>query len=279
MKRILLAVCILALFAGCGGKPVPEAVSEPESSQEEISVEEEAPPLTVALTIPEGFTLARIGLLLEELEVCSVEEFVSAAQEGDYTDFPLVAAQREDERRCFALEGYLFPDTYEIYFSEPPESIIRRILAHTEQRVDEELRERIRESGYTIDEVLTMASIIEKEALGEDVMPLISSVIHNRIEIGMRLQCDVTIAYVEGAIKPFITGDLDYYNDFYNTYKCYGLPAGAICNPGLPAIRAALAPAESDYLFFVTDQEQNFLFAETWEEHLDNLDAAGINPA
>ena len=239
------------------------------------SVENQAP-LTQTIIIPEGYTLARIGMLLEQKGICTADEFIAAGQSGDFSEFPLVAQQSSDSGRCFKLEGYLFPDTYEIYSSDPPETIIRRILTHTEQKITAGLRAKIQESGYSVDEIITLASIIEKEASGYDQMPNISSVLHNRLDEGMKLQCDVTINYVEGAIKPFISGDKNRYNSTYNTYKCDGLPAGAICNPGLNAIKAALNPADTDYFYFITDKNQNYYYAETWEEHLENLKKAGI---
>lgn len=260
--------------------PSREGSSDPTSSlasdsDASNSVENQAP-LTQTITIPEGYTLARIGMLLEQKGICTADAFIAAGQNGDFSEFPLVAQQSSDSGRCFKLEGYLFPDTYEIYSSDPPETIIRRILTHTEQKISAGLRAKIQESGYSVDEIITLASIIEKEAFGHDQMPNISSVLHNRLDEGMKLQCDVTINYVEGAIKPFISGDKNRYNSTYNTYKCNGLPAGAICNPGLDAIKAALNPADSDYFYFITDTNRNYYYAETWEEHLENLKKAGI---
>lgn len=261
----------------------PEAVSSESASEsgvsgESDSSEEPAPPLTFKLVIPEGYTLARIGMVLEEKGVCTADEFIEASQ-SDFSQFPLVAARyvparSTDAVRCFKLEGYLFPDTYELYYEDSPYMIISKILEHTEQKISAELRSEIAASGYTVDDILTMASIIEKEAFGAEHMQNISSVLHNRLDSGMRLQCDVTITYVEGAIKPFITGDKDRYNSHYNTYKCASLPAGAICNPGLAAIKAAVNPADTDYLYFVTDSDNNYYFAATWEEHEKNVAVA-----
>lgn len=262
-----------------------ESISEPEPEQNPSSGEsatgaeaseddEPTPPLTFTLTIPEGYTLARIGMTLEEMDVCTADEFIAASQEGDFSDYPLVAEQAENPNRCFKLEGYLFPDTYDIYYSNTPDEIIRRLLDHTEQIINSDLRAEIAASGYTVDEILAMASIIEKESFGEEHMANISSVLHNRLDINMRLQCDVTITYVEGAIKPFISGDKDRYNSYYNTFKCPALPAGPICNPGIAAIKAALRPADTNYFYFVTDSEKNYLFAETWEDHEANVAVA-----
>lgn len=302
MKRLIcLMLSMSLLFTACGtqsakelkeaieaeeraaeiSKAVSEALeaasiaaSESEAAAESERAGEAAPPLTFRLTIPEGYTLARVGMTLEDLGVCTVDEFIAAAQDGDFSGYSLIAQQEANPNRCFTLEGYLFPDTYDIYYSNTPDEIIRRLLDHTEQAISVDLRAEIAASGYSIDEILTMASIIEKEAFGEEHMANISSVIHNRLDIGMQVQCDVTITYVEGAIKPFITGDKDRYNSYYNTFKCPALPAGAICNPGLAAIKAALRPADTDYFFFVTDSDKKYYFAETWEEHEANVAVA-----
>lgn len=233
-------------------------------------------PLTQTITIPEGYTLARIAMLLEEKGFCTVEEFITASQEGDFSEFRLAVKMQQVEDSCFKLEGILFPDTYEVYTGESPDAIIRRMLSHTEQMLGEKLMADIAASPYSVSEIFTLASIIEKEAYGASEMNNISSVLHNRLDSGMKLQCDVTINYVEGAIKPFIDGDKNRFNSLYNTYKCPALPAGPICNPGLDAIKAALYPADTDYLFFLTDKDKNYLYAVTYEEHKENVAAAGI---
>lgn len=306
-KLICILLAVLLLFSACESRKVKESpeseVSEEGSSAQELSSDAAAPdsvsdeasasvtlepataagtsavtgeaaPITFTLVVPEGYTLARIGMVLEDKGVCTADEFIAATQNGDFADYPLIAEQTERSERCFNLEGYLFPDTYDVYYQETPDSIIRKMLDHTEQKINADLRAEIAESGYTVDEIITMASIIEKEAFGDEHMPNISSVLHNRLDSGMRLQCDVTITYVEGAIKPFISGDVNRFNSFYNTYKCAALPAGAICNPGLTAIKAAIRPADTDYLYFVTDSESNYYYAATWEEHEANVAVA-----
>lgn len=308
LKKVLMSLSIIGLTASfvltaCGGangnigssiesQDVSSAVSSLQSSSAASSLaagdsgvstasqqaSSEAP-LTLSITIPEGYTLARIGMLLEEKGICTADEFINASQTGDFSEFPLVAEQAENPNRCFKLEGLLFPDTYEIYTGDGPDAIIRRMLAHTEEKINDTLRAQIKESGFTVDEIITMASIIEKEAFGNEQMPKIASVLHNRLSDKMKLQCDVTITYVEGAIKPFITGDINRYNKYYNTYKCAALPAGAICNPGLSAIKAAVNPAQTNYIYFLTDKNNNYYYAATWEEHQQNLVTAGLSSA
>lgn len=281
MKRyIAMAAMAALLLSGCASRDVVEQTEETsqEVGQSQSEPEESQPegPQEMQLVIPEGYTLARVGMTLEEMGICTAEEFIRETQNGDFSSYPLVAAQTPDENRCFLLEGYLFPDTYSIYSTETPNAVIGKLLSNTETRITPELRARIDTGGYTVDEILTLASIIEKEALGGYHMPMISSVLHNRLDAGMQLQCDVTIVYVEGAVKPFIDGDINRYNEYYNTYKCPALPAGAICNPGLAAIEAALSPADTDYYYFVTDEDRNYYYASTWEEHEENLVAAGL---
>ncbi len=234
---------------------------------------------TFTLVVPEGYTLARIGLTLEEMGICTIDEWITATQEVDYSAYSLIGEITPDVNRCFTLEGYLFPATYEFATTATPDDIIRTMLNTTEQRIDSTLREQIAASGYTVNEILTLASMIEKESFGVEVMSLVSSVFHNRLNQGMQLQSDVTINYVEGAIKPFITGDVDRYNDYYNTYTTPALPAGPICNPGIAAIQAAVEPAQTDYLFFVTDMNKEFYFEASYDEHLANIEeikAAGL---
>lgn len=259
--------------------------SESMVSQSALDTTSDTPsqqPTTISLVIPEGYTLPRIGMRLEELGVCSVNEFLLAAQTVDFNEFVLVSQQESNPNRCYKLEGYLFPDTYEIYANEAPESIIRRLLSNNEKKINGNMRAQVEESEYTYDEILTIASIIEKEAYERNdqpvptEMPLIASVLYNRLEQDMPLQCNVTATYVKGAIDPFIADGFALYNDYYNTYHTQALPPGAICNPSLDAINAALNPAQSDYLFFVTDADKNFYYAATYEEHLENLKLADV---
>lgn len=297
MKRLATGLLAAALLlAGCAGGYTDNAQSTasapPAQSASQAQSQGAAPsqlpggqsgggassalPATFSLTIPEGYTLARIGITLEEMGVCTAAEFLEAAQNGDFSEFPLVAQQSADENRCFALEGYLFPDTYEFYSSADADTVIRTMLAHLESKITPELRAEIAQSGYTTDQILALASIIEKEAFGAEQMPMIASVMHNRLAAGMQLQCDVTIKYVEGAIKPFITGDINRYNSYYNTYKCAALPAGPICSPSYDAILAALRPEISDYFYFLTDADGNYYYAATLEEHNVNREITGV---
>lgn len=284
MKRaISLVLVLLFVLTSCNLKlkpketeeepipaPIDDKVVEDESEPEE---EKEERSDLLKLVVPEGFTLARIGMRLEEMEVCTAKEFIAASQEGDFSEFSLIAEQQPNENRCFVLEGYLFPDTYEIYYNETPDSIIRKMLTNNERKYTLEIRKAIEETGLTVDEIITLASIIEKEAYERsdrpvpEEMPKISSILYNRMNDDMMLQCNVTATYSRWVLGEFVENGFDRYNDYYNTYHTKGLPAGAICNPGIDAINAAIYPADTKYLFFLTDKDKNFYYSETYEEH------------
>jgi UPF0755 protein len=131
--------------------------------------------------------------------------------------------------------------------------------------------------GMTTDQIVILASIIEKEANNLEEMKKVSSVFHNRLEIKKRLEADSTINYIEKYVKPDLTGDINRYNSYYNTYKFSGLPAGPISSPGASALKAAVEPADTDYLYFVVDKSGKYYYAKTWEEHVQNCALAGIS--
>lgn len=226
----------------------------------------------VTITVPEGYSLSQIGTLLEKNNVCTKAAFLSTVNSYDFSYYPLVSKIKANVNRCYKLEGYLFPNTYEFYRKSDPEDVIGKMLRSAESKIGENYSY----PGMTTDEIITLASIIEKESKGSAEMNRISSVYHNRLKAGMKLQADPTINYIEWYVKPNITGDIDRYNVYYNTYKCPALPAGPICNPGTAALKAACNPAETDYLFFAADAAGKYYYAVTFEEHVNNCRAAGI---
>ena len=222
---------------------------------------------TVKVTIPEGYSVAQVFDLLVKKGVCPNKDgLYDALNNYDYSKYSLVREIVPNENRCFRLEGYLFPDTYEFYRLSKPEDAIGKFLRNTESKITAEDREKAETLGYSVDEILTIASLIEKEAGSAEHRALISSVIHNRLKVKMQLQFDASIYYVERYIKPYISGDINRYNSYYNTYKCSALPAGPICNPGKTSIQAALNPADTNYLFFGSDENGKYYFTSTLEE-------------
>ena len=216
----------------------------------------------ITVTIPEGLTLAQTFELLEEEGVATVGELNDMAATHDYAfsflaDIPLGEATR--------LEGYLYPDTYNFYLNQDPLYVINRLLQGFDARVTDEMREEISQGDYTLHEILTIASLIERETDGTD-RAHIASVIYNRLEnvnasagTNGYLQIDATLTYINGGNVPT---DADRQIDSpYNTYLYPGLPPGPICNPGLASIQAAMNPDDtSDYYYVLGDDGQHHFF-------------------
>lgn len=232
---------------------------------------------TVRITFPEGSAAVQIAQLLEQNGVCSAEDFLDAANTAP-ADFPLASQIGNASERPFLLEGYIFPDTYDFYVGEPAASALGRFLANTKRKLIEDVAARAGELGYSVDEILTIASIIQEESGFPKEDPLVSSVLHNRLNSASfpLLQFNVTFEYIDKYVDPFVDAGSEKYRDLYNTYKRKGLPAGPISNPGMSAVNAALNPADTGYYYFVTDKEMNYYYASTYSEHLANCRKAGV---
>lgn len=218
---------------------------------------------TIKVTIPEGLTVPQIFTLLTKKGVCASEEFLYDAMKNyDFSSYPLVSEIDLNKNKCYYLEGYLYPDTYEFYRLTSGANVIGKLLKNTEAKATKEYKAKAAELSLSWEEVLTIASLVEKEAGKKEFMADVSSVIHNRLKIGQKLQLDASIFYVERYIKPYLTEDIDRYNSDYNTYKCPALPAGPICNPGKAAIEAALNPSVTDYYYFYSDENGQYHFSK-----------------
>jgi UPF0755 protein len=221
----------------------------------------------ITITIPEGWSLNDIELHFEELGLFSKERFQRAAvMQPAYADFDILSHVEDDT----ILDGYLFPDTYRIFEDSTPESIVRRMLANFQRRMTPEILAAIEEQGRTLHDVLTLASIVQKEANDPSQMPDVAGVFWNRLEEWIPLESDATVNYVLGTNKrqpTFADTEVDHP---YNTYENYGLPPGPIGNPGLAAILAAIDPAEHDYYFFLHPIDGRIVLSRTFEEHLAN---------
>ena len=166
-----------------------------------------------------------------------------------------------------SLEGYLYPDTYYLYHDSSPEEIIDILLSEFWKKFDENLQHRANQLGFSVHEVVTLASIIEGEAMLDSERSTISSVYHNRLKINMKLQADPTIQYIiPGPPKTLSNRDLRIKSD-YNTYQNYGLPPGPINNPGIASIKAALYPEDTNFLFFVAQGDGSHAFTTNEKDH------------
>ncbi|MDD5014998.1 MAG: endolytic transglycosylase MltG [Atribacterota bacterium] len=206
------------------------------------------------ITIPEGYTSVKIAELLEKKEIVEKEEFLKLLE--------------SEEKN---LEGYLFPDTYEVPKKYGAEKMVKVMLSNFNQlAIENKFNRKAEEIGFSLDEIIILASIIEKEAKFSEEKNKVSSVFHNRLKIGMKLQSCATIQYILGEPKENLDENDLKIESPYNTYLYNGLPPGAICNPGLDSIIAALEPAEEDYLFFVLGNNGRHIFSKTYQEHLIN---------
>ncbi len=215
-------------------------------------------------TVPEGLTGAEIGAVIEG----AFSENGAAFSEA-FLDTRLV---EEWDPLATNLEGYLYPDTYHISLSTTVRDLVASMVAEFWDVFAESHRKRAEEIGMSIRDVVTLASLIEKETARSDEKPLVSAVFHNRLRIGMKLDCDPTIIYalkLEGnPTKRLRTRDLKNPSP-YNTYLHAGLPPGPICNPGQESIEAALHPAAEDFLYFVSRNDGSHQFSRTYREHVN----------
>lgn len=234
-------------------------------------------PITQDITIIPGWTVEDIGAYLKAQGLIdNVDVFLSLCRSGeafaDYVYIGDVLKSPNVSQRRYALEGYLSPNTYEVYTTADEEEIIKKLLTQTEVVYTAAYYERAEQLGMTMDQVLTLASLIEKEAKNAD-FARVSAVFHNRLKQKIKLGSDVTIHYVTGVRRMALTNEDLKTNSLYNTYLHAGLPLGPICNPSPAAVQAALYPDETfvaeKYLYFCSkDPDTGELhFSKTLEEH------------
>lgn len=280
MKRLVKIISVILVIAvtlctlsACGGKNNDENQTTTASN-------------TVTVTFPEGMTVLDIAERLEQNGVCSADEFLAVCNQP-YSGIEIDNA----EERIFLLEGYVFPDTYEFYKNSSAQMALDKFIVNFEAKITPEMQQKAADLGLTIDEVITLASIIQKEC-DKDIAECanVSSVFHNRLKNPSfpKLQSDVTTFYIKNNLGEYLgynsekefdeqNDDIKKYMELYSTYYCKGLPAGPICNPGVKAINAALNPADTDYVYFLTDPTgETFYYASTLTQHQKNGKEAGL---
>jgi len=227
----------------------------------------------VRVTIPEGYNLFQIADLLDAAGITSKNAFKLAAQNKDFINELGIDVGPADR-----LEGYLFPDTYRFARNSDPKTVISAMVKRFNSQWTEDFSTRALKLGLTRHQTVTLASIIEKETGDPKERPLISSVFHNRLRKGMRMQSDPTTIY---GIWEHFDGNLrkkDLLNKTkYNTYQIKGLPVGPIGNPGSSAIHSALYPNVSSYLYFVSQNDGTHVFTNTFKEHSDAVKRHQLN--
>lgn len=234
------------------------------------------------IKIIEGWSLRDIGYYFENEGMFQPEELSEIAGSPmvdyrikrniglpkDYSDqFSFLA----DKPKYYGLEGYLFPDTYRIFNDSTVDDIIIKMLSNLDNKLTLEMREDIKKQGKSIFDIITMASLLEKEGQTEKDLKIISGIFWNRINEGMPLQSDATLSYIYGDKKAAHSIEETKVDSSYNSYLILGLPPGPISNPGIKAIKAAIYPEDTDYLFFLHRQKDGkTFFSKTYEGHLKN---------
>jgi len=238
------------------------AIHFPQSTKGILGLITEGHVVLHPITVPEGLTRQEIALHLQTTASINYEGFLYAS-EG-------IGLIKDMDPKASDLEGYLFPETYHFSKDFGAEDIVSSMISQFQAVFGIQWQERAGELGMTVREVVILASLIEKETSLTEERTVVSSVFHNRLEKGMKLDCDPTIIYVlkqEGRFKDRLrTKDLRY-DSSYNTYLYPGLPPGPIANPGKESLRAALYPADTDYFYFVSKNDGSHHFNQTFREH------------
>lgn len=234
---------------------------------------------TATVTFPEGITLLSAGRILEENNICTADEFIYTFNSTVF-GFEFEKYVSSSSLKLYKYEGYMFPDTYEFYVGDSAYNVVKKIKSRTNEILNADVIKLAAERGFTIDQVVTLASIVQREAGDIEQMPAIASVFENRLakpDEFPRLQSDTTYSYIDDVIKKVMTIEYQDMYDAYDTYTCVGLPIGAICNPGKDAIDAVLNPDDTGYYYFCSNLEtKETFFAITNDEHEENKKKAGL---
>jgi UPF0755 protein len=234
------------------------------------------------VAVPEGLRLEEIAALLERRGIVSASDFLATAAAYRGPNDGEVLELLDSRTPGLSLEGYIFPATYSFSRRATPHEIVEAMVKALDERLTPDLRVEARQRGLTLHEVLTLASIVEREVLVPDERRTIASVFLNRLQLGMPLQADPTVQYaaslVPGSVDRFgywkrelTVQDLEF-DSPYNTYTRPGLPPGPIASPGMESILAVIRPAETPYLYFVARPDGSHAFSTTFEEHEQNVE-------
>ncbi len=223
---------------------------------------------SVTFTIPEGFELKQIAERLSEMGLVDKDSFLELTSK--VSNFSSEFEFLEEVPGELSLEGYLYPDTYEVYVDANEKDIIRKMLSRFDSLYTDDIKAKAKELNLNLNQVITLASIIEREGRADSEREIISAVFHNRLKSKMMLQSCATVQYILGERKPVLSNKDTLIESPYNTYINQGLPPGPIASPGIKSIEAAVNPANVDYKYFVYNENEagTHTFSVTYEEHL-----------
>lgn len=217
------------------------------------------------VTVIEGATLFDVAEAVNRAAIASKEEVIKKARDRDFI------SSLGFEEGILSLEGYLFPATYDFTKKDTAETILKRMVREFRRRFKSEWLQQAERLNLSLHQIVTLASMVEKEAVKDEERPVIAAVFINRLKIGMPLQSDPTAVYdLENFKGPVLRSHLERRSP-YNTYIIKGLPPGPICNPGIASIKAVLFPSDVKYLYFVSDRKGSHRFSVTYEEHLQAI--------
>lgn len=240
-------------------------------SYEEIAQKLQNPDVShksVSVCIPEGYNVFDIATALEENGICSGNDFLEACRSKDDYDYSFISEIPESDTIAYELEGFLFPATYDFEENMDAREVVDEMLAAFADRITDSWRSYCSENDITLYELVTLASVVEKETLGEGVAQNIASVFINRLNSSHKLQSDVTIDY-GNALRA--NGFDDNVVTSYNTYKCSALPSGPICNPGVANIDAVVNHTDTDYFYFFSyNNGADFYFTDDYSDFSKN---------
>lgn len=219
---------------------------------------------SVKIVIPEGYNVMDIAKTLEENEICKAKDFLEACKSKNDYDYDFLESIPNDPLIAYQLEGFLFPATYDLPQNSEPKDVAEYMLETFDYHYTDEMKEYCKKNNITLFELVTLASVVQEEALGNKSAENIASVFVNRLEKGVKLQSDVTYFY--GAKLRDEYGFSQAVYDAYYTYRCEGLPAGPITNSGDAIMKAVVNHPDTDYMYFFSDLQQDFHFAKTYEE-------------
>ncbi len=222
----------------------------------------------IKLTIPEGSEIKQIAEILRDSGLKDVEGFIQLTKQP--SKFASDYSFLKDVPEGYTLEGYLYPQTYYLDKEDmnDPELVIRKMLDNFEANFSQEILDKGKKLDLNINQIVTMASLIEREAKDESDRPLVSAVFFNRIKKDMYLESCASVQYILGERKPILSLDDIDIESPYNTYRNGGLPPAPIASPGIKSLEAAVNPADVDYLFFIAKGDGSHVFSSTFEEHL-----------
>ncbi|MEK7061782.1 MAG: endolytic transglycosylase MltG [Patescibacteria group bacterium] len=215
------------------------------------------------ITILEGWDIADIEKYFADEKISNEQDFKEALKKDYSGEFDFLKEKPQD----IGIEGYIFPDTYNISLGEKAEDVIRLMLSNFNKKLNTGLREQIISQNKTVFQVITMASIIEKEVKSTDDKKIVAGILWKRLSAGMPLQVDATVNYITGKNHSGVTIKDTKIDSPYNTYKYIGLPKGPISNPGMNSIIAAIYPTESKYWYYLSDLNGKTIFSKTFSEH------------